>query len=99
MSTLRSGLDELRSVEPRHLTDGELEDRLGEIARACGVLEVEKARTVSEIERRGSFAASGHLSITSWVEQRLQTSWSEAARQVRTARGAGGHAGGSGGPV
>ena len=86
MSTLRSGLDELRSVELRFLSDGELESRLDEIARAQGVLEAEKARTVAEVERRGSFSASGHLSITSWVEHRLQTSWSEASRAVRTAR-------------
>ncbi len=86
MSTLRSGLDELRSVELPHLSDGELEDRLGEIRRAFGVLEAESARTVAEIERRGSFAESGHLSITSWVEHRMQTSWSEAARAVRMAR-------------
>lgn len=86
MSTLRSGLDELRSVELRHLSDGELEDRLAEIHRASGVLEAESARTVAEIERRGSFSNSGHLSITSWVEHRTQSTWSEAARQVRVAR-------------
>ena len=86
MGTLRSGLDELRSVELRFLSDGELESRLDEIARAQGVLEAEKARTVAEVERRGSFSTSGHLSVTSWVEHRLQTSWSEAARAVRTAR-------------
>jgi Domain of unknown function (DUF222)/HNH endonuclease len=86
MSTLRSGLDELRSVELRFLSDGELDERLMEISRACGVLEAEKARTVAEVERGGSFSASGHLSVTSWVEHRTQTSWSEAARAVRTAR-------------
>jgi hypothetical protein len=86
MSSLRSGLDELHSAELRLLSDGELESRLDEIARASGVLEAEKARTVAEVERRGSFSTSGHLSITSWVEQRLQTSWGDAARAVRTAR-------------
>jgi hypothetical protein len=79
-------LDELRGEELRFLTDGELEERLGEIRRAAGVLEAESARTVAEIERRGSFAMSGHLSITSWVEHRMQTSWSATARQVRAAR-------------
>lgn len=86
MSTLRSGLDELRTVELRHLSHAELEDRLHEIRRASGVLEAESARTVAEIERRGTYAESGHLSITSWVEHRFGSSWSEAARQVRTAR-------------
>src|SRR5690348_10067023 len=86
MSTLRSGLDELRSVEVRLLADGELSDRLDEIERGMGVLSAERARTVAEIERRGSYAAAGHLSITSWVEDRTGVSWSEAARTVRTAR-------------
>jgi hypothetical protein len=86
MSTLRSGLDELRGTELRFLSDGDLEGRLDEIAHASGVLEAERARTVAEIERRGIHALSGHLSITSWVEHRTGTTWSEAARQVRTAR-------------
>ncbi len=86
MSTLRSGLDELRGTELRLLSEGDLEGRLDEIARASGVLEAERARTVAEIERRGIHVLSGHLSITSWVEHRTGTTWSEAARQVRTAR-------------
>ncbi len=86
MSTLRSGLDELRGTELRLLSEGDLEGRLDEIARASGVLEAERARTVVEIERRGIHVLSGHLSITSWVEHRTGTTWSEAARQVRTAR-------------
>ena len=71
MSALRSGLDELRSVDLRHLSDGDLEGQLQEIRRATGVLEAESARRVAEIERRGSYADSGHLSITSWVEHRF----------------------------
>ena len=43
----------------------ELEDRLGEIRRASGVLEAESARTVAEIEQRGSFSDSGHLGFAS----------------------------------
>src|SRR5690349_16812824 len=82
MSTLRSGIDELRGTELRFLSDGDLEGRLDEITRASGVLEAERARTVAEIERRGIPALSGHLSITSWVEHRTHTTWSEAARQV-----------------
>src|SRR6266536_2053843 len=86
MSTLRSGLDELRAVDLRHLSDTELEDRLSELRRASGVIDAESARTLAEVERRGSYADSGHLSITSWVEHRFQASWSEAANKVRAAR-------------
>ncbi len=86
MSTLRSGLEELCGEDLRFLSDAEVEARLQEIARAEGILEGERARTVAEVERRAMFANSGHLSVTAWVEDRLQTTWSEAARQVRTAR-------------
>jgi hypothetical protein len=86
MSTLRSGLEELRSAELRFLSDSELEDRLQEIERASGALAVERARTVAEVERRGSFATDGHLSVTSWVESRTGTSFSQAAKEVRLAR-------------
>src|SRR5438270_189386 len=74
-----------RGVVPA-LPDGGLKDRLGEIARSSGVLEAERARTVAEIERRGAYGADGHLSITSFVEHHLQSSWWEAARTVRVAR-------------
>jgi hypothetical protein len=86
VSTLRSGLDELRTTDLRHLSNGELEDWVSEIRAVCGGLEAEVARGLAEIERRGSFAESGHLSMASWVEHRFQSTWSEAAKQVRTAR-------------
>jgi hypothetical protein len=87
MSTLRSGVDELVGQDLASLSDSELEDRMGEIERACGALAVERARTVAEVERRGSFERDGHLSVTSWVESKLGTSSSQAAREVRLARG------------
>lgn len=86
MSTLREALDEVRGRELASCSDGELEERLVELRRASAVLEGEAARTVGEIERRGSFGEDGHLSITSWVASRLRTGWGDAARQVRLAR-------------
>src|SRR6266571_2666057 len=86
MSTLRSGLEELETTGLRFVSDQELEGILGEIDRAMGVLEVVRSRAVAEVERRGSFANDGHLSITSWVEHRFRTGWAEAAQQVRMAR-------------
>jgi hypothetical protein len=41
---------------------------------------------VAEIERRGSYGADGHLSVTSFVESRLGVGFGEAARGVRLAR-------------
>ncbi len=86
MSTLRSALEDLRSEELRPLSDDELEERLTELARHRRVIEAESARTVAEIERRGSFGIDGHLTMTSFVESRLGVGWSEAAREVRMAR-------------
>src|SRR5436190_18772314 len=86
MSTLRSGLEELRGQDLGSLSHGELQDRLGEIERACGALAGERARTVAEVERRGSFERDGHLSMASWVETKLGTPFSDAAPEVRVAR-------------
>src|SRR5207249_11613871 len=86
MSTLRSALDELRSQDLRSLSDDELEEGLSELERAAGVIEAESARWVAEVESRGVFAREGHLSVTSWVSQRLRTGWTDAARRVRLAR-------------
>ena len=86
MSMLRSALDELRSQDLRFLSDDELESGLDELERAAGAIEAESARWVAEVERRGAFAREGHVSVTSWVNQRLRTGWSDAARRVRLSR-------------
>jgi hypothetical protein len=86
MSTLRSGLDEFRSAELRHSTDGDIESDVAEMKAVISGLEVECARRIAELERRGSFERDGHLSITSWVDSRFHTGWSAAAKEVRLAR-------------
>ncbi|MFL5798738.1 MAG: DUF222 domain-containing protein [Actinomycetota bacterium] len=86
MSTIRSGLDELRGQDLRFLSDEELTDRLQELARSGRAIEAESARTVAEIDRRRSFERDGHLSVTSWIESRIGVGWSEAAKGVRVAR-------------
>ena len=86
MSTLRSGLEELRSTELRSCSDADLESDLAEIKTVSGALEAESARRIAELERRRAFERDGHLSITSWVDSRFQTGWAAAAREVRVAR-------------
>src|SRR5436190_19333498 len=86
MNELRSALEPYRSTELRRSTDAEVETELLELRRAISLLEAECARRVAEIERRGAFARTGHLSVTAWVEHRFQTTWSDASRQVRMAR-------------
>src|SRR5438270_226041 len=86
MSTFRSGLDEFRTTDLGLCSDEQIEAEVAEMRGAIGGLEVECARRIAEIERRRSFTRDGHLSITSWVESRFQTSWSEASKEVRLAR-------------
>ncbi|MFL5799164.1 MAG: DUF222 domain-containing protein [Actinomycetota bacterium] len=87
MSTLWSGIDEIQGTELRYLGDGEVVDLLTEVRGAMSALAAEDARILAEIERREIFSRDGHLSITSWVESRFHTSFSEAAKGVRMARG------------
>ena len=77
MSTLQSGLDEVRGTELRSLSDSELVDLPEEVRGAMSALAAEDGRILAEAERREVFARDGHLSMTSWVEHRLGTSWSE----------------------
>jgi hypothetical protein len=72
--------------DSRFLSDGELTDRLQELARSGRAIEAESARTVAEIDRRRSFERDGHLSVTSWIESTIGVGWSEAAKEVRMAR-------------
>src|SRR5438105_7848879 len=86
MSTLRSALDELRSVNIRYLSEEVLDSGLSELERAGRLIEAETARWMAEVERRGAFTREGHLSVTSWVSQRFSTGWADAARRVRLSR-------------
>jgi hypothetical protein len=86
MSTLRSALDELRSTDVFALSDDELELDLDELEHATRVVEVERGRRVAELERRGTYARDGHLSLTSWLAARHRVAPSTAAGHVRMAR-------------
>jgi len=87
MGSLRSGIDELRATDLAACQVGRIEADLSEIRAAIGGLQAECARRLAELERRSSFERDGHLSMTSWVEARFGVGWSEAAREVRLARG------------
>jgi hypothetical protein len=86
MSTLRSALDELLSADDRLLGHEQLVSDLDEVEHATRRLDVVRARRIAEIERRGTFAADGHLSVASWLAERQRVSHSVAAAQVRLAR-------------
>src|ERR671919_1757169 len=86
MSTLRSALDELRSTDVFALRDDELASDLDGLEHATRVIEVERGRRVAELERRGTYARDGHLSMASWLASRHRVAQATAAGHVRMAR-------------
>lgn len=86
MSTLLSALDELRVEDLRSVGDEGLASDLDELERAARVLEAERSRRLAEFERRGAFAADGHLSASAWLARRHRLSHAGAAVRVRRAR-------------
>jgi Domain of unknown function (DUF222)/HNH endonuclease len=86
MRTLRSALDELRSTDVLPLSDEEIASDLDELEHATRVLEVERGRRLAELERRGSYALNGHLSLAAWLAARHRVAPSTAAAHVRMSR-------------
>ena len=86
VSTLRSGLDELAATDVRLLSDMGLVADLDELERTNRVIESERSRRLAEVERRGFYAADGHLSVASWLASRHRLSPGAAAGHMRVAR-------------
>ncbi|MFN2545626.1 MAG: DUF222 domain-containing protein [Actinomycetota bacterium] len=86
MSTLRSVLDEMRMEDPSRMSETELEEGLLERERAANVLLADRARWLAEVERRQTFRKDGFLTPEAWLSARTNLSYSDAKRQVRTAR-------------
>ncbi len=86
MSMLRSALDELRMEDLRFVGDEGLATDLDEIERAQRALDAERARRLSEYERRGAFTTDGFLSVSAWLAARQAVAPFVAAERVRIAR-------------
>ncbi len=86
MRPLRSATERLRAQDLRYLGDEEVEADLIELEREMGALEVERARRVAEVGRRGSYKRDGYLSLSSWLGHRLRMAANAAARLVRFSR-------------
>ncbi len=86
MSTLRSALEQILTEDVAGLDDDGLEEEFEELDRAADVIYATRLRLLAEIERRGTYARDGHLSLTSWLAQRFRKTWSAASRLVRAAR-------------
>ncbi len=68
------------------MDDEGLEEEFAELDRAADVIHGKRLRVLAQIERRGTYARDGHVSITSWLAQRFRKTWSAASRLVRQAR-------------
>lgn len=86
MGMLRSAVDELRSEDVCSASDEQLGDDLCELERVSRVLEAERARRLTEVDRRGAWAVDGHLSVISWLAARLRMGFGRATQQVKLAR-------------
>lgn len=87
MSGLRSALEEYGLADVAAQSDAQVEDDLVELQRVSELLEIEKARRVAQVARRGWYERDGHLSVTSWLTGRFRLSGGAARDQVRIARG------------
>ncbi|HEX6131068.1 MAG TPA: DUF222 domain-containing protein, partial [Actinomycetota bacterium] len=86
LPALRRAIDGVSAADVGALGHERLEARFRELQRATERLEVERLRHLAEIERRGLFARSGHLSVASWLSARCRVAWIEAKRDASTAR-------------
>jgi hypothetical protein len=86
MSMLASALEEILAADPDRIDEADLADGYAELDRAVEELSAKRLRWLGSIERRGTYARDGHLSITSWLAGRFRKTWSAASRLVRAAR-------------
>lgn len=86
MSGLRSALEELQAEDLWAIESDQLEADLVELERASRVLQAERLRRISEVDRRGKFRKEGYLSVSSWMASRLRIGVQAATREVRSAR-------------
>jgi hypothetical protein len=86
VSTLRSGVEELRSEDVAGVPDAALEEDLGELLAVSDQLESEILRRLAAVDRRRSFERDGHLSTVSWLSARFRMSRVRAAELTRLAR-------------
>jgi hypothetical protein len=68
------------------LPDARIEEDFAELHRTVELLEVERLRRLSEIERRGLHGRDGHLSAASWLATKFKVAWGTAREHTRVAR-------------
>jgi hypothetical protein len=64
---VRSAVEALRAEALAELPDARIEEDFAELQRSTDLLEMERLRRLSEIDRRRLFERDGHLSTASWL--------------------------------
>ena len=62
---LPSGLEEILAEDEAGLDDDGLEEEFAALDKAADVIDGKRLRVLAQIERRGTYARDGHLSLTS----------------------------------
>src|SRR5688572_2097612 len=70
---VRSALEESLTPAVAELDDVGLEEEFEELDRAADLNYARRLRLLGEIERRGTYARDGHVSLTSWLARRFRT--------------------------
>ncbi|MEO6124127.1 MAG: hypothetical protein ABIR32_10500 [Ilumatobacteraceae bacterium] len=78
---LHHGLKVLRAVETATLTSTELGCGLLELQKVVDGLNVEHAKLMTEADKAGVHAGSGHRSLASWLAANGKTSYARAKKQ------------------
>ena len=86
MSTLRSAIDQLASIDLSSLSDAALDEELVEQARAVDLLQSQLLRVTAEVDRRRYFEIDGVLSTARYLAVACGMSNTAARQQVALAR-------------
>ena len=86
MSTLRSTIDQLASIDLASLSDAALDEELVEQARAVDLLQYQLLRITAEVDRRRYFEIDGILSTARYLAVACGMSNSAARQQLAVAR-------------
>jgi hypothetical protein len=76
----------LRSESLAELPYARIEEDFAELHLAVEQLEVERLRSLAEIDRRRLFERDGHLSAASWLVSAFNVAWGIAREHVRLAK-------------
>lgn len=86
MGGLDSAIEELRTVDARSVSHGELTTLLRELSTSMNRLAAVRSGWVRELDRRKAYQADGHSSPAGWIAEQTGEDRGRASQRVRTAK-------------